>query len=888
MNEVDHEGLLFDQVLRDPKIRRRMALGNHFQELSLSEEEEKKIKEEIIQAKKYEIAINEKVTKKIENEELQKLLLEHDDTVASNAKMNAYKNKLLQLQLQTESKLKKQVKQAEEFENSKLQQHQQKLIESETKKLLEGRSLFQQYEEKRNKNYEMECEKRDQSKDEEKKNEDKIVQKKTDLVSLLQSPKLKQIILVMTVDIGDGRVDTITVREDDSYLELTKQFQEKHNLISGIVEPLAEQIKLNVEKVLREQKQGNSGIGISNNSTQQQESFGLYNKSGFNSNNSSPARKILEKGITQQIEPLRRTEKSTKRSQSSQSKKSVYDRLHEAAKHKEARLLRMKSEAKKYEGSKLNDSRVAISETSKRIMEELERTRLTKGKFNNYGEYLYKEGLAHSKKQQIELEKKKKQEEEELNRFTFTPQINNTYKVTNLKNIYTPTSYIKPITVAHLSEDEKELTFKPKLTKKSLEIVKSRKEFTKEDCQEEVVHEALFKDAEKRRAKMDQQRSVSPTVSQKGPTKTPKEFEDFLNRLAYSKKASEKYLDQLRTQLRSNIDPLTGRELFKPQIIKRPKSAGAKLNNHDYTNIAQDIDHRKEVMKEEYYNELKKMANTKHTSENSAKIAELTKLKRIRQLFDYLDSDHDGYLSIKEDVFEANENRFNILDKQLQNDLLNVFEQFDLDGLIGFDDFAHSLIQQLEKYKFKGAKSTLLTSIRDSITKISNEAYKPFSYRDNPNDCTFHPNTNKKSDAMIKNLRKSLSGNLHEALYNDKETREKQMQILKKNFLEEEMKECSFKPKLSKNIEVEGSTFARLTAPKKKTNVLSSVEIELQECSFKPKINEYTDSNVLRGSDANASKKLNRSYSEIYSPGRKTPNRSSSRSEKRTGLSLLR
>ena len=56
----------------------------------------------------------------------------------------------------------------------------------------------------------------------------------------------------MTVDIGDGRSDTITVREEDSYVDLAKQFQDKHGLIADVIEPLAEHIKFNVEKVLKE------------------------------------------------------------------------------------------------------------------------------------------------------------------------------------------------------------------------------------------------------------------------------------------------------------------------------------------------------------------------------------------------------------------------------------------------------------------------------------------------------------------------------------------------------------------------------------------------------------------------------------------------------------
>ena len=177
--------------MRDPQIRRKLALGKHFEALSLTEEEEKAIKEDLIRAKKYENEINERVTRKIENEELQKLLQESDDTRSSNAKMQAYYNKLHQIQIQAEAKLKKQIHQAEEFEIKKLQEDQQRLLDSEAQKLLEGRKLFEESEKKRKEIEKAELDKRDNWRVKE---DDKSLEmpqttpsKKRDLISLLQT-----------------------------------------------------------------------------------------------------------------------------------------------------------------------------------------------------------------------------------------------------------------------------------------------------------------------------------------------------------------------------------------------------------------------------------------------------------------------------------------------------------------------------------------------------------------------------------------------------------------------------------------------------------------------------------------------------------------------------
>jgi hypothetical protein len=51
----------------------------------------------------------------------------------------------------------------------------------------------------------------------------------------------------MTVDIGDGRVDTIIVHEDDTCEDLAKEFQLKHNLIPEVIGPLTEHIRINLE-----------------------------------------------------------------------------------------------------------------------------------------------------------------------------------------------------------------------------------------------------------------------------------------------------------------------------------------------------------------------------------------------------------------------------------------------------------------------------------------------------------------------------------------------------------------------------------------------------------------------------------------------------------------
>lgn len=62
--------------------------------------------------------------------------------------------------------------------------------------------------------------------------------------------KTHRLILIMKVDLGDGREDTIRVHEDDSFELLARVFQRKHKLSPQIVQPLAEQIRAQVEATI--------------------------------------------------------------------------------------------------------------------------------------------------------------------------------------------------------------------------------------------------------------------------------------------------------------------------------------------------------------------------------------------------------------------------------------------------------------------------------------------------------------------------------------------------------------------------------------------------------------------------------------------------------------
>lgn len=61
---------------------------------------------------------------------------------------------------------------------------------------------------------------------------------------------VKKVILLLTIDIGNGVTGTIKVHENDDYSKLAKMFQQKHKLPFEIIEPLTNHIQQSVKNLL--------------------------------------------------------------------------------------------------------------------------------------------------------------------------------------------------------------------------------------------------------------------------------------------------------------------------------------------------------------------------------------------------------------------------------------------------------------------------------------------------------------------------------------------------------------------------------------------------------------------------------------------------------------
>ena len=88
----------------------------------------------------------------------------------------------------------------------------------------------------------------------------------------------RQELLVMTIDLGDGSKDLLRVHEGEDPFELAMDFCEKHGLSSQLVEPLAQNIYINMEHVLEESVQT---LGMRDGSPGAEREADVRNSSGM-------------------------------------------------------------------------------------------------------------------------------------------------------------------------------------------------------------------------------------------------------------------------------------------------------------------------------------------------------------------------------------------------------------------------------------------------------------------------------------------------------------------------------------------------------------------------------------------------------------------------------
>lgn len=422
-------------------------------------------------------------------------------------------------------------------------------------------------------------------------------------------------ILVLTVDIGDGRQDFITVYEHDNPKVLAQEFAAKYGLNPKLQKNLHLMIQENVKEVLKNELH----LKGPDESDIMSESQFLSPIKGENPlTNESRAQKSIYKS----------TNKSTKnQAQALPARGSVYGALY-----------------KQLRKTEISKSVSSISQSNKS----------SKTGFN-YGDYLYAKGLK-DKEQSEKFKEMKKQElfEKEIHNYTFSPLINNNSSAISprvydkpenilLKKGQEKQEKIKKLQENHEKEVSKECYFVPKINNNN----KSR-------ADSERIHVKLYNQAEKLKEKRNEnieaefkQITFKPDVGNAHKKNIFETTEQFLDRLETSKRVAEEELERVRMEKqKAEIEHCLS---MKP----RPSYDTSKIARHNSEPIweylyGQKDSKKKEILmsQQEFQKTLENASISKKTTENSDKIYSEFREKQFKALFKQMDSDLDGKISV--------------------------------------------------------------------------------------------------------------------------------------------------------------------------------------------------------------------------------------------------
>lgn len=419
-------------------------------------------------------------------------------------------------------------------------------------------------------------------------------------------------LLVMTVDIGDGRQDFIAIYEHDDPAWLAQEFASKYNLDPMLQRNLAIMIKENTNEVLR------SDLHRPDDSASECSSDSPYLSPIKTENMTSKSRTVKSRTV-------KSTKGSTKVSPSkpAQSRGSVYGAIYKS---------------------------LQKAANSKSVSSGISQEKSKKSMGFNYGDYLYAKGLK-SKEQNQKFQEMKKQEkfEKEIHNFTFSPLIN-----TN-SSMISPRVYDKPENILMKKKEEKleklkkmreeqeaidnkECIFTPKINENS----KSR------DCGGKI-HEFLYLQAEQlkerkeERAKQElKQIPFKPDVKNARKKNVFETKEQLFDRLEASKKVSEEEISKLRS----------AKSKIEMDEVGQRFSGENNLMRHNSEPIWEYLYSQKDSKKNNFLlsqqdsiKQLERASISKKTTENSDKIYNDFRTKQYEKLFKLMDSDADGLIA---------------------------------------------------------------------------------------------------------------------------------------------------------------------------------------------------------------------------------------------------
>ncbi|CAG9324973.1 unnamed protein product [Blepharisma stoltei] len=472
-------------------------------------------------------------------------------------------------------------------------------------------------------------------------------------------------LLIMTIDIGDGRTDELTVYENDKPEWIAEQFCLRHNMSSDVKELLIQQIKMNIEIIYQEQAQS---------MTFNKENDFINNEPEFMQNDRS-------------LTPI---------------EKSYSPESNE--------YLRKFSDENSFE-------RPNSSKISQKPLEFSQITTNQSQLLNNSGEKLYYKGLLLKEQTEKKIQTIKKQKNEEMMKeLTFHPKTNTKSpqrrmpEIDLLKKGKEKNEHIEKKRGEFLAEEMSHCTFSPSVDKRSSSLVKNKK---RNESPDRCV--ALYENAkviEDKKAILYQRIQQQDCPFNPDTSLTNKMNKQLIRsvpeRLAYSRRTIEEYI--MKTKYIDIKDFSTGQQLFHPKTGRSPAKRDANPSNigeHLYS-IS-----KKSPTKDR----IQSQSPTRHTNQTSYKIIERIKFQRYKELFDMMNP-QDGKIS--KETIESGYIPRNI--KDIIDPLIN--ELGDLNETLTYEEFFEAM-ELLMKELNPTEKSVLLNTKKSSHQEESKYTFRP-------------------------------------------------------------------------------------------------------------------------------------------------------------------
>jgi hypothetical protein len=655
----------------------------------------------------------------------------------------------------------------------------------------------------------------------------------------------RKVILEMTVEIGDGRTDVISVRKADHARELALDFVERNRLAAKVVDPLTDHIESHLAKLRRDEtvaarsRRGRSASRERGRALSAPRSRSRSRSRSRGRAASPPSHHTFKPAVN----PV-----STKIAETMGDREgTAFDRLHQESKMRRVEARRRAEDCDARLDQRRERTKTGMSGISRALAE-------TRGELNgaaNYGDKLFREGVMHARQKEELLTEIRQQEEmrKEGEDLTFKPKISRAARKQRSKVLddYRGEGRARRQEEREREKDEQEVkgcSFQPRIPGTSRELarrskraeeLRRRQEEHEEEYEAVTVHDELAADVHERQRRLDAYETSEfhphgatfhPDVGvAKLRPRTDRDDEAFVDRLVNSNRERERQLDLVRARqsMGNGAEPA-----FQPRISKAPEGEGGgsaegegrrrpekmSVHEHLYASREQFVDIKNTLAERE---DQKRWAdaNRCHTKKKSQQHIDARRRRRAREIFRRLagarhattpvsnrrasrgggrspDGDRSGsvqYIDTKQLCLDGITKP---LAKELVPELLRSTQAARGDGMIDFETF-YAIVEDIA-----ADETTEVRAVLHHRPLPEAEAEERRRQAEEA-ECTSKPRINPVSREIAEQLAGPGDGHIHERNLT-KKTRQRELQEAKRAAMEEaELEECTFQPRTNQS-----------------------------------------------------------------------------------------